>query len=68
VMKAALRRNSAGLIFAHNHTNGNPSPSTQDELVTRALVLAGETLGVKVLDHLIVGRTKLFSFADAGLL
>lgn len=68
VMQAALRRNSAGVIFAHNHTNGDPSPSTQDELVTRALVLAGETLDVKVLDHLIVGGSKVFSFADAGLL
>ena len=68
VMQAALRRNSAAVVFAHNHTNGDPTPSQQDEMVTRALVLAGETLDVKVLDHLIVGRDAVFSFADAGLL
>jgi DNA repair protein RadC len=68
VMQAALRRNSSGVVLAHNHTNGDPAPSQKDELLTRALVLAGQTLDVKVLDHLIVGNSGVFSFADAGLL
>jgi DNA repair protein RadC len=68
VMASALRRNCTGLMLAHNHTNGVPTPSEQDKVLTRALVLAAETLGLRIYDHLIIGRSKVFSFAAEGLL
>jgi DNA repair protein RadC len=68
VMDAALRNRAAALVFAHNHPNGDVTPSEQDKTITRALVLAAETLQIKVLDHLIVSKDAVFSFRDGGLL
>lgn len=68
VMASALRRNCSGLVLAHNHTNGVPTPTERDKVLTRALVLAAETLGLRIFDHLIIGRSKVFSFAAEGLL
>ena len=69
VMKSALLNNAAALIFGHNHPSGDPEPSLCDREVTRDLVFAARTLGVKVLDHVIVGpRPEIFSFADQGLI
>ena len=68
VIEAALRRNAAALIFAHNHPNGNVQPSEQDKVLTRALVLAAQTVQIKVLDHLIVSSDHVFSFRKEGLL
>jgi DNA repair protein RadC len=68
VMEAALKRNAAALVFAHNHPNGKVEPTEQDKVLTRALVLAATTLQIKVLDHLIVSADDVFSFRDAGLL
>ncbi len=68
VMEAALRRNAAAVVFAHNHPNGNVQPSEQDKLLTRALVLAAQAVQLKVLDHLIVSADHVFSFRAEGLL
>ncbi len=68
VMEAALRRNAACLVFAHNHPNGNVQPSDQDKVLTRALVLAAQTVQIKVLDHLVVSTDRVFSFRQEGLL
>lgn len=68
VMEAALRRGAAGLVVAHNHPNGDPRPSEPDKVLTRALTLAGETVGVRVIDHVIVGAKGIFSFKEEGLL
>jgi DNA repair protein RadC len=68
VIEAALRRNAAALVFAHNHPNGNVQPSEQDKVLTRALVLAAQTVQIKVLDHLIVSADHVFSFRKEGLL
>ena len=68
VIEAALRRNAAALVFAHNHPNGNIQPTEQDKLLTRALVLAATTVQIKVVDHLIVSATDVFSFRKEGLL
>jgi len=68
VFEAALRRRAAALLIAHNHPNGNPQPSEQDRTLTRALVLAGTPLEIRVLDHLIVAESGVFSFRDEGLL
>jgi DNA repair protein RadC len=68
VVEAALRNNAAALVFAHNHPNGNVQPSEQDKVLTRALVLAAQTVQIKVLDHLIVSSDHVFSFRKEGLL
>lgn len=68
VIEAALRRNAACIVFAHNHPNGNVQPSDQDKVLTRALVLAAQTVQIKVLDHLIVSADRVFSFRQEGLL
>jgi len=68
VIESALRRGAAALVLAHNHPNGNVTPSDHDKVLTRAIVLAAETVGVKIVDHLIVSASESFSFRKAGLL
>jgi DNA repair protein RadC len=68
VMESALKHNAAVLILVHNHPSGNPTPSRSDEQVTRDLVFAGSIIQVKVLDHIIIGDNKYFSFASEGLI
>lgn len=68
VVEAALRRGAAGLVLAHNHPNGDVQPSEHDKLVTRAVVLAAETVGLRIVDHVIVSPDAAFSFRAAGLL
>jgi DNA repair protein RadC len=68
VVEAALRRQAAAVVLAHNHPNGNVEPSEQDKLLTRALVLAAEAVQLKIADHLIVSSGDVFSFRKAGLL
>jgi DNA repair protein RadC len=68
VYRALLREAASGVIFAHNHPSGEPTPSQDDIALTERLALAGELLGVRVLDHVIVARSGYFSFRDRGLL
>lgn len=68
VIEAALKKGSSVLVLAHNHTNGNINPSEQDKNITRAIVLAAETLQIKIHDHLIISRDEVFSFRKTGLL
>lgn len=68
VVEAALRRQAAGLVLAHNHPNGNVQPSEHDKVLTRAIVLAAETINLRVVDHLIVSSEETFSFRKAKLL
>ncbi len=68
VVEAALRRSAAALVLAHNHPNASVIPSEQDKILTRAIVLAAETVGIKIIDHLIVSAAEMFSFRKAGLL
>lgn len=68
VFRAAIAEAAAGVVVAHNHPSGNPTPSSDDRAVTRQLVEAGRILDVPVYDHLIVGGDHYFSFAEAGLL
>lgn len=62
----ALKDSAAAVIFAHNHPSGDPKPSRDDTAITQRLVKAGDIVGVKVLDHVIVGRETYYSFADEG--
>jgi len=68
VIEAALRRGAFGVVLAHNHPNGTVAPSEQDKVLTRAIVLAAETVSLRVIDHLIVSAQESFSFRKAGLL
>ena len=68
VLGRALQVNASSLIAAHNHPSGTPKPSKSDRLLTRDMLNAARPLGVRVVDHLIVGEDSVFSFADAGLL
>jgi DNA repair protein RadC len=67
VFKAAVRKNATALIVVHNHPSGDPTPSPDDVAVTRELVKAGELIGVKVLDHIIIGRGGHVSMKERGL-
>jgi DNA repair protein RadC len=68
VVKAALRRNAAAVIFAHNHPSGVAQPSQADELLTRSLREALALVDVRVLDHFLVAGRQSLSFAERGLL
>lgn len=68
VVEAALKRGAAAIVLAHNHPNGSVTPSEHDKVLTRAIVLASETVHLRVIDHLIVSAQETFSFRKAGLL
>ena len=66
VVKAALRHNASAVILAHNHPSGDPEPSQADIQITRRLKDALHLIDVRILDHIIVGKTAL-SMAEKGL-
>jgi DNA repair protein RadC len=66
VVRAALGRHAASLIFAHNHPSGDPFPSREDMNITQRLILACRVMDLTVHEHLIVGRDGYYSFADQG--
>lgn len=68
VVRRALELNSAAVIFAHNHPSGTAEPSRADEFLTQSLKAALQLVDVRVLDHLVVGRGEVVSFAERGLL
>lgn len=55
IFREAIAHSAASVIVAHNHPSGDPAPSAEDRTLTARLVQAGEIIGVKVLDHLIIG-------------
>jgi DNA repair protein RadC len=67
VFKLALESGATGLILCHNHPSGNLNPSDADKEITMKLKVAGDSLDVKVLDHLIITETKYYSFVDEGI-
>ena len=68
VFVPAVRESAGAVILVHNHPSGDPRPSDEDVAVTRRLVHASELLGIRVLDHVIVGDGRYSSFKEAGLL
>lgn len=68
VYKAALLSSAAAVLFLHNHPSGETTPSREDFEITRRLREAGELLGIRVLDHIIIGEMGYYSFANAGTL
>lgn len=73
VFSKAIRHGAAAVILAHNHPSGDPTPSPEDLRVTRQLIEASRVLGIRVLDHIIVGRPSdlqpgYLSLRDKGLI
>lgn len=68
VVKSALARNAAAVIFAHNHPSGVAEPSRADELLTQSLKSALALIDVRTLDHFVVAGGEVVSFAERGLL
>lgn len=66
VFKGAILNNSASIICVHNHPSGDPTPSGEDIQITRRLQKSGELLGIKILDHIIIGRDNYYSFEHSG--
>ena len=68
VYNPVIRESAAAVIFVHNHPSGDPAPSQEDIEITRRLKEVGEVMGVRVLDHVVIGHDRYFSFSDRGML
>ena len=68
IIHAALQKFAAAIICVHNHPSANISPSPEDKKFTQELSAAGKLMGIKVLDHIIIGDGNHFSFADEGIM
>ena len=68
VFRSAIANMTAGLIFIHNHPSGDPEPSDEDLQITKRLFEVGKVVGIRCLDHIIIGSGRYFSFADQGLM
>lgn len=68
VFREAIAERAAAIVLVHNHPSGDPTPSADDRVVTEQLVAAGRLLDIPVHDHVIIGRGRYTSFAEAGLL
>lgn len=68
VLKEAIKESASGIIAVHNHPSGDPTPSPQDIETTKKLMKACELVGIRFVDHVIVGDNSLYSFFEKGLL
>ncbi len=68
VMEGAIKYNAVCLVFVHNHPSGDPEPSKYDKELTRDLVYAASIMRIRILDHIIIGNNRYFSFAGEGLI
>lgn len=68
VFKPAILASAAALVLVHNHPSGDPEPSAEDRALTRRLVEAGEMLGIRILDHVVIGDDRFRSFSEEGLM
>lgn len=68
VFSPAIRQSAAAVVLVHNHPSGDPAPSADDLAVTRRLSEVGELVGIRVLDHVVVGDQQYASLADRGLI
>lgn len=64
ILKWALKLSASGIIISHNHPSGNPDPSEEDLLVTKKLIQAAKLMDVMIVDHIIIGKHKYFSFLE----
>jgi len=68
IVKTALKKNASSVILVHNHPSGDPTPSPEDKRITQDVVNALNPVDIRVLDHIIIGDNKYFSFASEKLL
>ena len=66
IFKKALNLGATCLVLGHNHPSGNPRPSEDDRLLTKKLVAAGKLLDIAVIDHVVIGNERYYSFRDHG--
>ena len=64
----AIRKSAAAVIFIHNHPSGDPAPSDEDVVTTKRLAQAGQLLGIRVLDHVVIGNGRFISMGAMGLI
>jgi DNA repair protein RadC len=65
--RPAILDGAAAVVLAHNHPSGNPSPSAEDLKTTRELIAAGKILGIRVADHIVVGRNQTGTFGETEI-
>lgn len=68
VFEPAIRCGAAHVVLVHNHPSGDPAPSAEDRRITRVMTEAGRLLGIPVVDHIVLGGGRYFSFAEHGAL
>jgi DNA repair protein RadC len=68
VFRLAIQEAASSVVLVHNHPSGEPTPSPEDRKVTEMLVSASHVVGISVLDHVIMGEGRYYSFAEAGLI
>lgn len=68
ILVDALKNNASGIIIVHNHPSGDPSPSGEDKVATNKLKEAAGIIGIDMLDHIIIGDKKFYSFKEENLL
>jgi len=68
VYNPVIRDSAAAVIFVHNHPSGDPAPSPEDIDITRRLKEVGDVMGIRVLDHVVIGHDRFFSFSDKGMI
>ena len=62
----AFKRNAYGIILLHNHPGGDPTPSREDVMITRRIYEAGELLGIRLFDHIVIGDNCFVSMKEKG--
>lgn len=68
VYKRALAHNAAAIIVAHNHPSGSAKPSMEDKMTTKRIEEAGQIIGIKMIDHIIIGNEEAYSFGTNSLI
>ncbi len=68
VFNPAIRKGAAGIIVAHNHPSGDPTPSEEDLITTKRLIDASEIIGITLVDHIIIGHNSYVSIRASGLI
>ena len=66
IFKALVLANATAFILVHNHPSGTPDPSAEDREVTKRIKAASELMGIRLLDHIVIGCEGFYSFAEAG--
>jgi len=68
IIKAAILTNASSLIMVHNHPSGDPKPSNNDTIITKTIKEACKIFQINLLDHIIIGNGRYFSYSEAGLI